>query len=233
MFKTIVTATALFAATAASAQLVVTRDFDNPNFTAAGVTAVSSAGGGAVTGSASISGFGANFFRNDTNGQWQMALSNLPTHTSVTIDIDLAFIDSWDSTNGSPAPDLLIWSIDGVDIAQLTANNASGSVNFFAGGTVTQGPANLGFSSWNDRIVDMSTSTLATFAHTGSTLTFGLRFGGAGYQGGLDESWGFDNLAITLSGGNTGVPEPASWAMLIAGFGLTGAAMRRRRAVVA
>ncbi len=29
------------------------------------------------------------------------------------------------------------------------------------------------------------------------------------------------------------VPEPASWAMLIAGFGLTGAAMRRRRVVVA
>ena len=29
----------------------------------------------------------------------------------------------------------------------------------------------------------------------------------------------------------TGVPEPMSWAMLIAGFGLTGAAMRRRRAV--
>lgn len=30
-----------------------------------------------------------------------------------------------------------------------------------------------------------------------------------------------------------GVPEPASWAMLIAGFGLTGAAMRRRRVAVA
>lgn len=30
-----------------------------------------------------------------------------------------------------------------------------------------------------------------------------------------------------------GVPEPASWVMLIAGFGLTGAAMRRRRTVVA
>jgi hypothetical protein len=29
------------------------------------------------------------------------------------------------------------------------------------------------------------------------------------------------------------VPEPASWAMLIAGFGLIGAAMRRRRAVAA
>lgn len=35
-------------------------------------------------------------------------------------------------------------------------------------------------------------------------------------------------------GGGTGVvPEPASWAMLIAGFGLTGAAMRRRRRVAA
>lgn len=31
----------------------------------------------------------------------------------------------------------------------------------------------------------------------------------------------------------SGVPEPASWAMLIAGFGLTGAALRRRRAVAA
>ncbi len=29
------------------------------------------------------------------------------------------------------------------------------------------------------------------------------------------------------------VPEPASWALLIAGFGLTGAAMRRRRIAVA
>jgi hypothetical protein len=39
----------------------------------------------------------------------------------------------------------------------------------------------------------------------------------------------------TLDGGTLppGVPEPASWAMLIAGFGLTGAAMRRRRTLVA
>lgn len=39
--------------------------------------------------------------------------------------------------------------------------------------------------------------------------------------------------AISQGAVVTGVPEPASWAMLIVGFGLTGAAMRRRRAVAA
>lgn len=46
----------------------------------------------------------------------------------------------------------------------------------------------------------------------------------------------FSGSALLLAPGNmsTGVvPEPASWAMLIAGFGLVGAAMRRRRAAVA
>lgn len=36
--------------------------------------------------------------------------------------------------------------------------------------------------------------------------------------------------AISVEALTSGVPEPGSWAMLIAGFGLTGAAARRRRA---
>ena len=39
------------------------------------------------------------------------------------------------------------------------------------------------------------------------------------------------NIWAFASGGN--VPEPASWAMMIAGFGLVGAAMRRRAMVAA
>ena len=38
------------------------------------------------------------------------------------------------------------------------------------------------------------------------------------------------NLDVTTRGGG-GVPEPASWALLIAGFGGLGAVMRRRRSV--
>jgi len=37
----------------------------------------------------------------------------------------------------------------------------------------------------------------------------------------------FDDIAANA------VPEPASWAMLIMGFGLVGAAARRRKAAVA
>lgn len=44
------------------------------------------------------------------------------------------------------------------------------------------------------------------------------------------EAW--HGLTVGI-GGVAAIPEPASWAMLIAGFGLTGAAMRRRRTAVA
>lgn len=43
-----------------------------------------------------------------------------------------------------------------------------------------------------------------------------------------------DNVVVNASTPvMPGVPEPATWAMLIAGFGLVGAAMRRRQAVTA
>ncbi len=54
--------------------------------------------------------------------------------------------------------------------------------------------------------------------------TFGFIVENNGFYG--NDSTG---LNFTLIG--AGVPEPAGWAMLIAGFGLTGAAMRRRRTI--
>lgn len=65
---------------------------------------------------------------------------------------------------------------------------------------------------------------LAITADAGETIG-GLRFWGRG------RSFEFDDFAATLAPGispESGVPEPASWAMLIAGMGLVGAVARRR-----
>lgn len=43
------------------------------------------------------------------------------------------------------------------------------------------------------------------------------------------DSYGSNRLGSISVGGVSAVPEPATWAMMIAGFGLIGAAMRRRR----
>jgi hypothetical protein len=57
------------------------------------------------------------------------------------------------------------------------------------------------------------------------------------WQGGdfnyFDLSFVFQNVASKEVTAVDGVPEPANWAMLIAGFGLTGGAMRRRRTAAA
>jgi hypothetical protein len=137
-------------------------------------------------------------------------------------------LDSWDSTNGNPAADWLEVLIDGNVVATLTTNNAGGTVTQFEGGTVLalyqQADTNF---SYSDTLVDFGSSPWASLAHSGSTLTVAFRAAGAGWQGGGDESWGLDNFSVTASG-TPGVPEPAAWGMMIGGFGLAGAALRRR-----
>ncbi len=71
-----------------------------------------------------------------------------------------------------------------------------------------------------------------------SVTSYGLTFGNAFAPGDIDnslnDSFGEFNGFVSVSHNANfiagAVPEPSSWAMLIAGFGLTGAAMRRRKA---
>ena len=44
-------------------------------------------------------------------------------------------------------------------------------------------------------------------------------------------SWGIDAIVLTCDAAVGGMPKPAAWAMLLAGFGIVGGAMRRRRKV--
>ena len=63
----------------------------------------------------------------------------------------------------------------------------------------------------------------ANFTGYSTNTGFILQIGPDGYNGGIT------NLTFSIDP----VPEPSIWAMLITGFGLVGATLRRRRAVVA
>ena len=60
----------------------------------------------------------------------------------------------------------------------------------------------------------------------------GVSFAGTAYSidfGGTANYTGYDNITFGSDTPGGAVPEPAVWAMLISGFGLVGAAARRRR----
>lgn len=104
------------------------------------------------------------------------------------------------------------------------------------GGGFTQWRRDAGYSGFYNAFIDLAggNSTL------GTRVTFDTSGLGAGvyesvlFFDGFSRFAGLDDLALgpiwlNVRATVTGVPEPASWAMLIAGFGLVGGALRRQR----
>lgn len=211
----------------AQALTVYDNDFSNPPVVAAGVNASFIAGGGATIGTTpAYSPTYGDIFRNSSTGLTELTLSNLPAHSAVSVRFLLGFLDSWDSTNGTPAPDFVNVYIDQALIGQYTSNNASGNVSSYGGGVVIL--QNVQFDTnqfYNDVVVDHGADPAYTLAHAASTLTIGFQASGAGWQAGTDEAWGIDNLSVTLAP----VPEPASVALMLAGLGALAARARRHR----
>jgi hypothetical protein len=118
------------------------------------------------------------------------------------------------------------------------ANLLSGT---FSGATLV-GPSNGSTSSFQDAIFSGGTVTFSSdvtsFAATGDkglslSLTSALPFFGAspGDSVGSFSAVSTGSFASDLasSGGGGGVPEPVTWALMLAGFGGIGAAIRRQR----
>lgn len=177
-------------------------------------------------------GLGTKYFAKDTTSLTTFTVGGLSGHTALRLKFDLIFVDSWDSTNGSPAPDLLTLNVGGTEYV-LTAANASGSVDNFGPGTLRARGDFLGGTGTffnNDAIVGFD----LLIPHSAASFTVTFQAGGAGWQGRGDESWGLDNWSLSaITSDGPVVPEPATWAMMIAGFGLVGAVARRRRAIMA
>jgi hypothetical protein len=205
----------------ALAQQVFFTDFD------AGVPSEITGGGSAV-GVRGFAGFGnagntfgGNFYRNASVSpiiETTLTLNNLPTHDSLSIRFLLAFINSWDSDNGNPSPDLFQVRVDGNLVLSITAANASGS-NTYGGDQIAPWGA-YWFGGYNDRGFDLgSEAALQNIPHTASSVVIEFSAAGAGWQGGDDESWGIDNLGVSV------VPAPGTLALT----GLAGLLTARRR----
>ena len=69
----------------------------------------------------------------------------------------------------------------------------------------------------------------ANIAHSASSAVFSFVIEGEGVQSLDDESWAMDNLRVSVNSATAPVPEPQSYALLLAGLGVLGWAVRRRR----
>ncbi len=78
-------------------------------------------------------------------------------------------------------------------------------------------------------LISPTTSSFLGFVTTGAFTTVTV----AAVQGNPDVFWPTVNNLVLGAAGAPAVPEPATWTLLIAGFGLTGTAMRRKVAATA
>ena len=109
-----------------------------------------------------------------------------------------------------------------------------GPASSYAISTIDSNVANINFSA----VYDVIGYGGATFAQNYSSKYLGLYYGPtSGYTGAVngaastfvrDNNIAGTNYAFLISGT---VPEPASWMLMIGGFGLVGASMRRKSAI--
>jgi len=115
-------------------------------------------------------------------------------------------------------------------IANAIGLGAIGNANFNDNGVGAREVGIAGGDSGGPGFINGKLASINSYG-----LTFGGTFGD--FDGIFNAGWGeFSGYVPTFIhedfiNASTAVPEPSSWAMLIAGFGLTGAMMRRRRTV--
>jgi hypothetical protein len=135
-----------------------------------------------------------------------LTLSDLPTHTQVTVSFDLFILRSWDGNNQIYGPDIWQLKVDeGQTLLHTTFANAPPDLVDFMQAYPGAYPDHdylpytgaaeiktLGYTDAPDSVYHLSYS----FDHTASILS--LDFSGQGLQGIKDESWGLDNVEVMI-----------------------------------
>ncbi len=157
----------------------------------------------------------------DTNQAGRREGILLTSNIAVSLRaLKLSFVDNDDTLQvyGVNGTQLVNLGYPGIVRAGLTGPNAG--LSLLAGQAT--GPA---FASGTNSGTQTLTLVDPTARFSGFFFTT-REPGNLSYLGTLGQGYRIDSLTL-------GVPEPASWAMLIAGFGLVGVASRRRRTVIA
>jgi hypothetical protein len=158
--------------------------------------------------------------------------------SSVTLNFDLYTILSLDGNTAGTGPDFFKVGITGGPVLlNETFSNFSFQTQSY--GPNASDPGRTGSDAalyghlgyfWRPEVYfpdggDATYHFSYTFAPTGASTT--ISFFGNATQAFEDERFGIDNVSVT------GVPEPASWALMILGFGSAGAVLRRRKGALA
>lgn len=235
LYPTLLAALLLAASPWAYAQSTVFfSDFDSP------LPAAVTPGSATLTGVQGYAGLGSgsdvvagSFLRSETGNIVTLTLNNLPQHTAISVGFLFAAIDSLDGTGSYPSGDFFRVTLDGTQIFRDSFANAvpSQTQSYVppAGGELAR-RVDLGFSGpgsyYTDSAYNMNLEpSFQNIAHTGTSATFTFQIEGIGIQSLSDESWAMDNLRVSV----TAVPEPASYALLLAGLGILGLAGRHHK----
>ena len=149
--------------------------------------------------------FGPTLIRCLTGQALVVTLTDLPPHTSVSVDFLFAAIDSLDGAGSFPAGDYFRIDLDGVSIfREAFANAIDSQIQTYMPPVpeiVLARRVHLGFSGGGfhtDSAYDMSLDPVFDrIPHEASTLTLSFLLEGDGVQSLDDESWGIDNLRVT------------------------------------
>ena len=190
-------------------------------------------------------GFGSNFLRNGSGGPLGqsgtpsvLTLTGLPTHTSVSILVDVAFLDTWDGSDPYYGPDYFNIEVDGQTLFREQISNGVHSQTFqpTPDDIIALPNANLFTGLGNEDSAYKFDNYLDCIPHTSSQLTVEWFADGSGWQGIIgaipqDETWAIDNITVVLHGVEVSpVPVPGAFSLGALGIGFAGWLRRRKNA---
>ncbi|MCZ2341591.1 MAG: hypothetical protein LC104_07310 [Bacteroidales bacterium] len=161
---------------------------------------------------------GRSFLGDFGNQAVNLNLTDLSSHTALTIEFDLYLLRTWDGTDpGGWGTDTFTAKLDGQTLVSNTFANRTeanaGHTNhqqtyggvgappgLYPGFTGATEAGTLGYNTWRaefQRYEDMSSVYRLTFTVPHIATTANFQFAGSGLQGLGDESWGLDNVQVT------------------------------------